>query len=69
MREEKNNRKYAGQVVDIPRSNYRLSVIDRLKKMTDEEGTRSSISFPTGPFTSYPCSAMRRNSPWWQTFP
>ncbi len=38
MREEKNNRKYAGQVVDIPRSNYRLSVIDRLKKMTDEEG-------------------------------
>ncbi len=29
---------YAGQVVDIPRSNYRLSVIDRLKKMTDEEG-------------------------------
>ncbi len=38
MREEKNNRKYAGQVVDIPRSNYRLSVIDRLKKMTEEEG-------------------------------
>ncbi|MCI8269227.1 MAG: hypothetical protein HFG55_06160 [Lachnospiraceae bacterium] len=38
MREEKNNRKYAGQVVDIPRSNYRLSFIDRLKKMTDEEG-------------------------------
>ena len=51
MREEKNNRKYAGQVVDIPRSNYRLSVIDRLKKMTDEEGTRSSISFQPGPFT------------------
>lgn len=36
--EEKNNRKYAGQVVDIPRSNLRLSFNDRLKKMSEEEG-------------------------------
>jgi len=35
---EKNNRKYAGQVVDIPRSHLRLSINDRLKKMSDEEG-------------------------------
>ena len=36
--EEKNNKKYAGQVIDIPRAKSRLSFTDRLQRMTEEEG-------------------------------
>lgn len=36
--EEKNNKKYASQVVDVTRSQSRLSFADRLIKMTDAEG-------------------------------
>lgn len=35
---EKKNKKYAGQVVDISRSQKRISFIDRLKKVTEESG-------------------------------
>lgn len=38
MEEVKKNKKYAGQVVDIPRSRKRISFTDLLKKVSEEDG-------------------------------